>query len=104
MGKQKIEATPNYLLAQIRIASVLYAHKEGLTIDDLVCIMSNTNYTNNLVKNMLGDLVGYGVVSAGFDSNHDLKYTISAFGKYFFDELIETNKWARELFASSGDD
>ena len=84
MVKQKIDSIPTLLECQLNILSAFYSENKTLSVNELIALINGLEKT---VTPMLTELVGYGIVTARFFENAELKYQLTLFGLYLCNKI-----------------
>lgn len=98
MDKQSLEHLSDILFEHMVIGIILYTYKRPLTIDAIVQICKKINITKISPSDVIIDLILHGIASAKFDTNQNLNYEITEFGKYFFNTFFKNNINAKNLY------
>ncbi|MBF7097804.1 helix-turn-helix domain-containing protein [Alkalibacter mobilis] len=98
MDETKMKLISTMLFEHMAIGMKIFNSTSPLTTKDIQIIANEMGVTEYSVSIALKDLVSHGIISVAFDDDYQLNYTITEFGKYFFEQFFLINNDAEELF------
>ena len=92
MDKNDMNMLSNMLFAELLIGTILYKSSSELTISDIKKNPSCETYSEEYIAQIVNDLISYGIVFPRIKDAAQIVYSITDFGKYYFERLSEENK------------
>lgn len=104
MGKQKINELLNCLFAEITVGVVLYESVLPMSVSEIKRVSLCNKYSTEYIEQIIKNLIAYGLVFPHLEGGFFSKFTITEFGRYYYNKLSEQNSDICELMKQIGDD
>ena len=91
MDKRNLNTLSNMLFDELLIGAALYTASSELTVSALkvnpICGMFPEEY----ILQIINDLISYGLVSPHFTGTSKFSFSMTDFGRYYFEKLSKEN-------------
>lgn len=104
MGKQKVSDIVNSLFAEIVVGAVLYKAILPMTISEIKAVSLCNRYPSEYIERIIKKMISYGLVFPHLEGKDFSKFSITEFGKYYYNKLCEQNSDIGELMKQIGED
>lgn len=102
MDKQQINIIASFAFSHMCVGMIFYTNHSSLRIEKIKHVSQGLSVSDRALEMVIADLAFHGIISAHIADNHQLYYSITEFGKYYFDELCLANEDIAELCEKMG--
>lgn len=102
MGKPKMSKISAVFFEHMKIGMLFYVKPIDLSINEIDRFAHFMNLSSSNTMTMLKDLIAHGIISAKICDDFQLRYKITEFGIYFFQELCSANEDASVICEKVG--